>query len=114
MQTINDGYLPAGKVCLMIDVSLLTLYRWYKWWDNENFEKPEGLYLPPYYFKDLRKTKFFKKCDIPHLEKFKNDLRGPYKGCMSEFNAALQWGNRGKRALKNKGKTKKEIHDLMI
>lgn len=113
MQTRNLGYTKAGTVCLQLDITLLTLYRWYKWWDNDKFPKPEGLYLPPYYHKDLRKTKWFKNSDIPDLEKFRDDLRGPYKGAMSEFNAALQWGTRGERALKNKGKTRKDVHDLM-
>lgn len=109
MQTLNDGYISAGKVCLEVDITLDTLYRWYRWWENPNFEKPAGLELPPYYFRDRRKTKFFKVEDIPKLKKFAEDVRGPYRGCMSEFNAALMWGRRGSKILKNKGTSKKEV-----
>lgn len=109
MKTLNDEYVSAGKVSLMLDISLATLYRWYKWWENDNFPKPEGLYLPPYYHKDRRATKFFKKEDIPALEKFAEEVRGRFKGCMAEFNAALLWGKRGDKILENKGTTKKLV-----
>ena len=109
MKTLNENYVSAGKACLMVDITIDTLYRWYRWWENENFPKPEGLYLPPYYHKDRRKTKFFKTEDIPALMKFAEDVRGPYKGCMAEFNAALMWGKRGSKILENKGTSKKEV-----
>lgn len=111
MKTLNEGYISARRAGMQIDISDVTIYRWYKWWENDNFQKPEGLYLPPYYFKDRRKTKFFKVEDIPHLIKFAEDIRGPYKGCMADFNAALQWGKRGSKILENKGTSKKEVHD---
>lgn len=109
MKTLNDGYLSAGKAAQCIGISTLTLYRWYRWWENDSFEKPKELSLPPYYFRDRRRTKFFKVEDIPILQKFANDIRGPYKGCMSEFNAAVQWGKRGDKILENKGTSKKEV-----
>lgn len=109
MRTINDGYLSPGAVALHLEVTVDTLYRWYKWWENDNFEKPEGLYLPPYYIKDRKMSKWFKKEDLPHLKKFRDDIRGPYKGAMAEFNAVLLWGKRGERALKNKGTSKKDV-----
>lgn len=109
MKTLNEGYVSAGRACLEIGITVDTLYRWYRWWENPNFKKPKGIYLPPYYHKDRRKTKFFKKEDIPHLAKFARDVRGPYKGCMSEFNAALMWGKRGSKILQNKGTSKKEV-----
>ena len=113
MKTLNEGYLSAGKAALAVGVTLDTLYRWYKWWENDNFAKPEGLSLPPYYNKDRRKTKFFKKEDIPALEKFRDDIRGPYKGRMAEFNAALLWGKRGDKILENKGSSKKEARQKL-
>lgn len=113
MKTLNDEYVSAGKAALLIEVTLDTLYRWYKWWENDNFAKPEGLYLPPYYHKDRRGTKFFKKEDIPALEKFAQDVRGRFKGCMADFNAAIFWGKRGDRILENKGLNKKSVREKL-
>lgn len=113
MKTLNDDYVSAGRACLLVDITIDTLYRWYKWWENDNFPKPEGLTLPTYYHKDRKGTKFFKKEDIPKLQKFARDIRGPYKGCMAEFNATLMWGKRGTKILENKGISKKEIRDKL-
>lgn len=104
------NYLSVGKVCLLLDVSPMTVKRWYIWWENKEFEKPKGLYLPKYYHRDRRKTKFFKEEDIPLLEKFRDDLRGKYKGAMSEFNAVYSWGQVGKDKLKENYKiTKRKL-----
>ena len=109
MRTLNEGYVSIRKAGDLIDVSSTTIARWYRWWENDNFPKPECLYLPPYYYKDNRRTKFFKVEDIPLLKKFSKDIRGPFNGVMAEFNAALQWGKRGARILENKGTSKKEV-----
>ncbi len=108
MRTINAGYLSPHQVCMELGITIDTLYRWYRWWGNDNFEKPKGLYLPPFYIKDRKKSKYFKEEDLPALMKFREDIRGPYRGAMSEFNACLLWGKRGERALKNKGTSKKD------
>lgn len=108
MKTLNDGYIGPSKVAQYLDISTDTLYRWYNWWQS-NLDKPEGLYLPPYYNTNRRGTKFFKVEDLPHLVKFRDDIRGPYKGAMSEYNAARLWGKRGVRALANKGLSKADV-----
>lgn len=110
---INEDYLSIRKVANLIDLSDHTISRWYKWWESDEFEKPEGLSLPPYVFKDLRKTKFFKKSDIPKLAEFAEKLRTTHKGAMAEFNAAYQWGKRGDRALENKGTNRSAVEAKM-
>ena len=92
-------YVSIGKVALLLDISPHTIKRWYLWWDNVNFEKPEGLYLPHYYFMDRRKTKYFKQDDIKYLRQFQEDINGKYKGAMSDFNAVYSWGKPGKKIL---------------
>lgn len=109
MRTINEGYLSPNQVAQELDITVDTLYRWYKWWENDNFKKREELYLPPYYLKDRKRTKFFKKEDLIHLRTFRDAIRGTYKGAMSEFNAVLLWGKRGEKALSNKGMSKEDI-----
>lgn len=113
MKTLNEGYLPVGKVGQMIDVSNTTISRWYRWWNNPNFPKPDGLYLPPYYYKDNRRVKYFKVEDIPTLEKFHEDITGPFKGCMADFNAVVQWGKRGAKILENRGTTKTAVRSKL-
>ena len=110
---INEDYLSIRKVANLIDVSDHTISRWYKWWESPEFEKPEGLVLPPYVHKDLRKTKFFKKSDIPKLEEFAKALRTTHKGAMSEFNAAYQWGKRGDKILESKGTNRRNVQAKM-
>ena len=83
MKTLNENYVSAGKVCLEVDITLDTLYRWYRWWENDNFPKPEGLYLPPYYHKDRRKTKFFKK-EEPVLEGAADEVETLEEGAEAE------------------------------
>ena len=110
---INEDYLSIRKVANIIDVSDHTIARWYKWWESDEFKKPEGLTLPPYCYKDRRKTKFFKKSDIDKLREFAEKLRTTHRGAMSEFNAAYQWGKRGERTLSNKGKNYTEVKHRM-
>lgn len=109
MSNINSEYLSIRKVANLLDISDHTIIRWYKWFESEEFEKPEGLTLPPYVYKDRRKTRYFKKSDIIKLKEFSDKLKTTHRGCMSDFNAAYQWGKRGKRALKNKGEDYSEI-----
>ena len=110
---IDVDYVSIRRVAYMIDVSDYTIKRWYKWWENDEFKKPEDLYLPPYVYKDKRKTKYFKKTDIPAIEEFAARIRTTHLGCMAEFNAAYQWGKRGKRALNNKSKDYSEVRSRL-
>lgn len=108
MKTLNAGYWPPNKVAQYLDISTDTLYRWYNWW-NSYLKKPEGLYLPPLYYLDRKRTKYIKEEDLHYLVTFRDNIRGPYKGAMSEYNAARLWGKRGVRALTNKGLSKADI-----
>ena len=113
MANVNEDYLSIRKVSSILDISDHTIARWYKWFESDEFNKPADLSLPPYYYKDRRKTKFFKKSDIPRLKEFAEKLNTTHRGCMSEFNAVYQWGNRGKRALKNKGEDYDQVRNKM-
>jgi hypothetical protein len=113
MNELNSEYVSINRAGMMLDVSSQTIRRWYKWWECPEIKKPEDLSLPQYYYKDRRKTKFFKKSDIPALKEFKNKLQTTHRGIMSEFNAAYQWGKRGEEALKNKGTTINDVQKKM-
>lgn len=108
MSSVNNEYMSIRQVSNVLDISDHTISRWYKWFESSEFQKPADLTLPPYVYKDRRKTKYFRKSDIPKLREFSRKLKTTHRGCMSEFNAAYQWGKRGKRALYNKGVNFKE------
>lgn len=105
----KQGYLSINRVAMMLDISDHTIRRWYKWWESPEFEKPVGLYLPPYYHLDRRMTKFFKIEDVGYLKEFRNKIQTTHKGSMANFNAAYQWGSRGETILKNRGLVVKEV-----
>ena len=54
-------------------------------------------------------VKYFKKEDLPKLVEFHKALNTTHRGCMSEYNAAYQWGDNGTRALKNKNLDPDEV-----
>lgn len=94
----------TARAAQIIDVSTKTLKMWYKWWEDDSYEKPVGLSLPEY-TTDGRGTRFFTYDAVQALEVFKQAIRNEYKGCMAEFNAINSWGQRGTRIL---GKKKEE------
>lgn len=86
----------TNRTAQIVDISTNTLKRWYKWYEDDNYIKPEGLKLPEYTV-DGRGTKFFTMEAVQELIQFKEELmRGKYRGCMGDFNAKFQWGQRGK------------------
>lgn len=113
MQTINAGYVTIVQAAKMIGTSAHTIRRWYKWWENENFEHHKGLYLPPYYILDRRGTKWFKEEDVYHLKEFRRRLNLTHRGEMNTFNAAYQWSKKQrKKFLNSKGYSDIEIQEL--
>lgn len=88
----------TSRVAQILDVSVATLNRWYKWYESDDYKKPVGLKLPQY-IRDTRGTKLFTIEDIQALAAFKVALQNEYRGCMAEFNAVYQWGQRGTEIL---------------
>lgn len=113
MATINEDYISIRKVANILDISDHTIARWYKWFESDEFEKPKDLVLPSYVYKDRRKTRYFRKSDIPKFEEFAKAINTTHRGCMAEFNAVYQWGKRGERALSNKGESYSEVRKKM-
>lgn len=106
MRTINEGYISAPEVCKILGIHRHTLRRWYVWWENPYFEKPDDLYLPPYRLEGQDTThrhRMFAPEDIEHLKKFHKQMCTTHKGEMSRFNAAKVWNKRGDEPLRNKG-----------
>lgn len=96
-------YISITDAAYMVGVSPVTIKRWVKWWESDEFKKPEELELPPYYILDEKKTKYFKQEDIKKLKEFKIKLQTTCYGCMAEFNTVYQYGKRGKEFCKKRG-----------
>lgn len=99
----------TARTAQIIDISTQTLRRWYKWYNDPNYKKPQGLKLPKP-VTDHQQIMYFTMKQVQELAQFKEDLQGKYRGCMSEFNAVYQWGKRGTAILTNKIK-KGEKHE---
>ena len=94
--------LTATKVAQYLDISVPTLNNWYKWYNNPEYEKPKDTpELPAYTQQGKRGTRYWDKADLPKLMKFKKWIPRGRAGVMGDYNAQF-WGERGKRALKNK------------
>ena len=113
MTELNSDYLSISRAAYMIEISPTTIKRWYKWWESDGFSHPSDLYLPPYYHKDKRRTKHFKREDIMALKEFRNKLQTTHMGVMADFNAAYQWGKRGEQILENRNTTSEEVKKKM-
>lgn len=100
---MEQNLISISKMAQVLGVSTNTIKRWYKWYENDDFEKPEGLVLPAYKT-DNRGTKFFKVGDVVTFEQFMEDMKrgNKYHGCMADFNAAWQWGQRGTGIMERK------------
>lgn len=105
----RDDYISISQVAYLLDSSNMSIVRWYKWWESPEFEKPEDLVLPPYYYLNRRRTKYFKKSDISILKEFKIKLATTHRGCMADFNNAYTGGKAGKARCERSGKNYKEI-----
>mgnify|MGYP001785672151 CR=1 FL=1 len=97
---LSDKFSTA-RTAQILDISTNTLKRWYKWYENESYVKPDGLKLPEP-TRDGRGTRFFTMEQVQELRNFQQNLKTIYRGCMSEFNATYQWGNRGTEILMRK------------
>lgn len=95
--------LTATKVAQHLDISVVTLNNWYKWYDNPQYQKPENTPNLPAYSRrsGVRSPRYWREEDLLQLEVFKVWLPKGRGGVMGEVSARY-WGERGERARKNK------------
>ena len=92
----------ATKIAQFLDISVGTLNVWYKWYEDERFEKPAGIpKLPPYEQAGPRRPRYWSEDVLLDLKRFKNWLPKGRGGVMGDLNAR-NWGERGRQAQKNK------------
>lgn len=92
----------ANKIAQFLDISVGTLNVWYKWYEDERFEKPEGVPpLPPYEQAGPRRPRYWSEDVLLDLKRFKDWLPKGRGGVMGDLNAR-NWGERGRQAQKNK------------
>ncbi len=99
---MNNNKLTSSKVCNALDISVRTLNAWYKWYYNQDIEKPPDTpYLPPYQQDSERGVRYWQLGDIVALKAFKQWVPKGRDGVMGAVNYK-SWGARGERAMKNK------------
>ena len=97
-----NNKLTATKVAQHLDISVPTLNNWYKWYNNPQYEKPKDVpVLPKYEQNGVRATRYWDSKDLPLLEEFQRWVPRGRAGIMGDYNAQF-WGERGKRAFRNK------------
>lgn len=96
----------ANKIAQFLDISVGTLNVWYKWYEDERFEKPEGVPpLPLYEQAGPRRPRYWSEDVLLDLKRFKDWLPKGRGGIMGDLNAR-NWGERGRQAQKNKAMRK--------
>lgn len=96
------GKMAASRVAQTLDISVQTLNNWYRWYLDTPLEKPKDMPpLPSFEQSHDRGIRYWDSNDIKKLEKFKEWLPKGRAGVMGDYTARF-WGERGKRALKNK------------
>ncbi len=97
--------LNSTQVSGILNVGVQMINNWYKWYNDDEFEKPKGLPELPMYSQDKPHTRrYWNEEDIIKLIEFKKYLPRGRAGVMGDYNAR-NWQDRGKQALINKGKT---------
>lgn len=106
-RTLNsDEYYSLVQAAKELGMSHQTLWRYYDWWGNPNFEKPNDpeLQLPKICYFGHRRTAYIRKSDLCLIKKFKELLNEKYRGIMGEYNSIASWGKIGEQILKRRGK----------
>lgn len=94
----------ATQVAAILQISVPTLTNWYTWYNNPSYDKPDDLPVLPEYTRSgnsLRSARQWSEQDVEQIKQFQSFIKRGKGGFMGDFNAKF-WGDRGKRALKNK------------
>ena len=101
-----EKLLTATKVAQHLDISVPTLNNWYRWYNQEASKLKDVPKLPDFIQASSRSTRYWEEKDLEKLAAFQAWLPRGRGGVMGNWNAKF-WGERGKRALKNKALQKK-------
>lgn len=83
---MENKKLTVNKVALALDVSTMTISRWYKWYMDDKYVKPEDLpELPEYVQAGAKSVRYWGESDIEKMKIFQNYLRKGRNGAMGEF-----------------------------
>jgi hypothetical protein len=97
--TLNCKLLSATKIAQALDISVVTLTNWYKWYKDANIKKPDNVpVLPGYYQEHDRGPRMWKETDIKALKDFQQWIPKGRGGLMGKVSSQY-WG---KRSSKNK------------
>lgn len=104
---MKDGKLRAIDVAYRLGISIPTLNTWYKWYLDEDAEKPEDMPELPMYTKRTAKptsTRYWVETDIPKIKAFQEWLPKGRNGLMAKYNSMYWYTYKKNKARKEREK----------
>jgi hypothetical protein len=91
----KNNMLNATNVSAILDISVVTLNNWYKWYNDTSIEKPINTPPLPMYLQETpRGKRLWNMVDIKLIKKFKDWIPKGRGGVMGEVSSKY-WGVRG-------------------
>lgn len=93
--TLQKGnYISITELAKRVGTTAITIKRWYVWYEDDTYEKPDGFTLPEYVYLDNMNTKYF---HIKDVDRFKEICKGlcksdKYRGIMSDYTKNIKRG----------------------
>jgi len=108
MNKKKKKFLVINDIARELDKSPITISSWVRWSESEGKNHPK-LKLPAAMRIAKNKGRAWKFSDLKAFKKFDTLLSTTERGTLSEYNARIFWGKRGKKILKRKEQKKKQL-----
>lgn len=108
MNEKKKKFLVVNDIARELNKSPITIISWVRWSEGEGKNHPK-LKLPTAMRIAKNKGRAWKLSDLKAFKKFDTLLSTTERGTMSEYNARIFWGKRGKKILKRKEQKRKEL-----
>lgn len=96
MKVLNNNVITIYRAALMLEVSVNTIERWYKWYNDPQYIKRKELILPDLVYtvnNSGHKCRGLYANDFDTLKQFQKNIQ---RGDMANYNARHCWGKYGK------------------
>ncbi|MBQ4543382.1 MAG: hypothetical protein IJA19_04345 [Clostridia bacterium] len=94
MKLTKEGYLGASQVANALDISVITLSNWYRWWKTTDTSKLAGVPpLPDFEQDGPRAPRYWKEEDLDKLREFQKWVPKGRNGLMGEVSKRF-WSNK--------------------
>lgn len=108
MNEKKKKFLVINDIARELNKSPITITSWVRWSEGEG-KNHSKLKLPVAMRIAKNKGRAWKLSDLKLFKKFDTLLSTTERGALSEYNARIFWGKRGKKILKRKEQKRKEL-----